>query len=68
MKFSVKKTYEVDRDAVVEIADAFLEWLDSKGWCPKWQGDGKEPRAADGDELSYRDMAEMFVQQREERD
>ena len=67
MKFLVSKEYDVAPEVVEEIADAMLEWMDSKGWRPTWICTEKpEPSADDGDELSYRDMAEMFVRERQE--
>lgn len=69
MDFKVTVRYDVEPAAVEAIADAMLEWMDSKGWRPVWSCKEKpEPRAADGDELSYRDMACMFVREREERE
>lgn len=67
LKIRITKEYEVAPEVAEEIADAMLEWLDSKGWRPVWSCTEKpEPRADDGDELSYREMAEMFVRERED--
>lgn len=64
MKFRVTKEYDVAPEVVEEIADAMLEWMDSTGWRPSWVYHGPEPKADDGTELSYRDMAVMFVRER----
>lgn len=69
MNFRITKDYDVAPEAVEEIADAMLEWMDAKGWRPIWScKEHPEPKADDDDELSYRDMAKMFVKERAERE
>lgn len=71
MQFEVTKKYDVAPEAVVEIADAMLEWIEYKGWHLQWAATGSEPpgsdepKGSDGDALSYREMAELFVRERE---
>lgn len=56
-----KVEQDVRPEIVAKIAEDFLEYLDSQGWRTSWDRTTPEPKAGDGGEMGYRDMAEEWV-------
>lgn len=55
---------DVREEIVKTIAEQTMEWLDEIGYRLQWQNPGfnkREPQRDDGTELSYSDLAEMFL-------
>lgn len=60
-KVRIQREVEVPDDAAVEIADGLLEWLDNKGFTLHTRPGS--PASDKMEELSFRDLAEKFVEE-----
>lgn len=67
-KVVTKVEQDVRPEIVTHIAEEFLEYLGRQGWDTSWARTGPEPKAGDGGEMGYREMAEMWVLSLKERE
>lgn len=60
-KVVTKVEQDVRPEIVAHIAEEFLEYLSKLGWDTSWVRSTPEPKAGDGGEMGYRDMAQEWV-------
>lgn len=69
MIFEVTHKVEQDVKPVIAaaIAEEFLEWADKQGWFLGWKPAMRqeEPKAPDGGEMGFRDLARLWAKERE---